>query len=195
MWHGASFTAVTLKGNHMTKRLTWMVLGLVLAGVVAVEARAQMTPAPSDPTTLDAVVEEMRMLRRAIEKQGVTAARTQLLMGRLALQDQRLNRARQATLRAEEDVSSAERERNELQTLTREVARTLDQVTDESQRQDLEQRSRLLKARLADRDAEVEKIEARLAQARQALAAETARYDELEASFNDLDRQLQRSGS
>ena len=140
------------------------------------------------------MVHEIRLLRQALERQSSMAARVQLVIGRLALQDQRTARAHQAVERLEGELTNAERDRDRMQTAGREIARSLEQVTDDERRQQLESDARMVQARLADNQADISRTEARLSQAKQALDVETGRYDELEAWLRDLDKQLQGGG-
>jgi len=55
---------------------------------------ASSQQAPEAGVTLDLLLGEVRLLRRALERQVAFQARAQLLVGRLALQDQRVMRAR-----------------------------------------------------------------------------------------------------
>ena len=164
-------------------------VALVLFWLLPAAARAQAA-APAGSGSLDAVVNEIRLLRRAIEKQSAASARAQVLLGRLTLQDQRAARARQTVERLEGEQASSERERDHFQTAARETARALEQATEPERRQQLESETRAIRARLADAQAQIPAVEARLAQARQALDAESSRYDELEASLRDLDEEL-----
>jgi hypothetical protein len=70
-----------------------LALGLVVVGLSPAVVYAQATPSPGG--TVNVLVQEIRLLRQALEKQSATAARAQLLIGRLTLQDQRTARARQ----------------------------------------------------------------------------------------------------
>jgi primosomal protein N'' len=60
--------------------------------------------------TLEALLAEVRLLRQALERQGVVATRTQLLVSRLALQDQRVARSRAALERLESELASGTQE-------------------------------------------------------------------------------------
>ncbi len=162
------------------------VLGFALACSVPAAAHAQAAPA-----TLDAVVAEMRLLRQALERQGAATARAQVLIARLTLQDQRTARARQAVERLEAELASAEREHDDLQGRARELTRALEQLTNEDVRPQLEAESRTIRARMTDVQAQRTRTEARLGEARQALHLEGGRYDDLERSLAELDRQLQ----
>ncbi len=172
------------------KRQLKVALGFVLACALSAMAHGQGVPPPSTGT-LDAVVKEIRLLRQALERHNATSTRAQLWLGRLALQDQRTARARQAVERLEGDVAGAERGRDHHQTAAREVARALEQLTDQDQRPQLESESRTVRAALAQAQAEVSRTEARLAQARQTLDAEMGRYDEVEGWLGTLEKELQ----
>jgi chromosome segregation ATPase len=165
-------------------------LGFVLVCFLPAAAHAQAPPPPSSGT-LDAVVREVRLLRQTLERQTATAARAQLIIARLTLYDHRAARARDAVDRLEGEIANAERERDQLQAASREMARSLEQATDPDRRQQLESESRVIRKRIVEAEAQRSRTEARLAQAKQTLDVETGRYDELERWLNDLDRQLQ----
>jgi chromosome segregation ATPase len=167
-----------------------LVVGIGVA-LLPVAGRAQSAAAPA---TLDTLLQEVRLLRKAIEKQGVTAARTQLLMGRIALQDQRLARARNFMERIDTELTAAERERSHLQSSAAEFARDLEETSEEPKRTELEHNVRGLRQRVTDQERVVSEIRTRHSQARQALEAESSRYDELDSWLRDLDLELQRTG-
>ena len=171
-------------------QLSVRAFGLALVMLVPMVAGAQTAPSPG-PSALDAVVKELRLLRQAVERQGLATARAQLLVGRLTLQDQRTARAQQAVERLQSEVASAQRERDELQNRFRAIAQRLEQAGADEPRQQLEEESRMTKTRLADSHTRVSDAELRLSHAKQALDIETARYDELDGWLKDLDRQMQ----
>ncbi len=164
-------------------------LGLVL-GLIAASGQAQVPPA-SAAGTLEGVINEIRLLRQAIERQSSSAARAQLLVGRLGLQDQRTARARDAVERLEGELASGQRERDQLQVAARESQRSLEQTTDPERRAELEAQTRIIREQYAKAQQRVSQTEDRLTRAREALDAETGRYDDLDRLLADLDRQLQ----
>jgi len=166
----------------------------VLLAVATLPRPGQAQSAAPGPATLDTLLQEVRLLRKAIEKQSVTAARTQLLMGRIALQDQRLARARGFMERVDTELTVAERERDHLRSAAAEFARNLEEATDEAKRAELESAVRKVRVQVTDQEKAVSGIRTRHDQARQALEAETSRYDELDSWLRDLDRELQRTG-
>jgi hypothetical protein len=61
---------------------------------------------------LNALLAEVRLLRQAIERQGTVAGRAQLLVGRLALQDQRVMRWQAESQRLESELTAMTERRN-----------------------------------------------------------------------------------
>jgi chromosome segregation ATPase len=167
----------------------------VLLAASTLPARGQAQSTSASPATLDTLLQEVRLLRRAIEKQGVAAARTQLLMGRIALQDQRVARARGLLERIDAELTAGERERTNLQSAAADFAHRLEETSDEGKRTELERDVRRFQKQVGDQQRAVAEIRTRHTEARQAMEAETARYDELESWLRDLDRELQRLGS
>jgi len=178
----------------MRKMLGWLLVSVSMGTLLPNRVDAQ-TPAAPGAAGLDAVVQELRLLRRAVERQNTTSARTQLLLARLSLQDQRVARSRQAVERLEAELLGAERERSQLQVGAREMTRALERATDPTERQSLEQESRMMRSRLTATDSAVDGVQTRLAQAKQVLEADTARYDELESWLTDVEREFQRDSS
>jgi hypothetical protein len=169
---------------------TRLILAIGVACLLPPEAHAQAVT-PSGSGALDAVVREVRLLRQTLERQAVSTARAQLLIGRLSLADQRAARARAAVDRLEGELASAERERAQLVIDSRQTAQSLEQVTDPDRRQQLELESQRIRARLAEAETQHSRADSRLANARRDLDTETGRYEELERWLTDLDRQLQ----
>jgi chromosome segregation ATPase len=161
-----------------------------LAFFLAGSGWAEVAPTATEGT-LDGVVKEIRLLRQAIERQSSSAARAQLLIGRLSLQDQRTARARDAVERLEGELANEERERDRLQVAAREVQRSLEQTTDQDRRTELETQSRIVREQYTKAQQRVSQLEGRLARGREALDIETGRYDDLDRLLADLDRQLQ----
>jgi len=166
---------------------SWAIVATLL---FALQAPAGAQTAPPAAASLDGVVREIRLLRETLERQNALNARAQLLLGRLALQDQRTARARQAVERLEGDLVTAERERDQLQASMRETTRNLDQAS-EPDRLAMESQLRMMRDQFAHAQAQIASVENRLNDARQTLAVETGRYDDLDNSLTALDRLIQ----
>lgn len=161
---------------------------LVALAVAPPEAGSQSRPEASPAA--EPVVQELRLLRRAVERHASTAARVQLLTGRLAVQDQRVARAEDVLERFERESFRLGQERLRLEAEVRDLARALDQEPDEARRAALEQEVRRARERAHEHHSTVGRLEAGRAQARNDVSAAQARYAELEAAIDDFDREL-----
>src|SRR4030095_12934554 len=136
------------EGWMRVTRTLWAVLAVLLVGPVHAAAQApQATPLP--PQNGDSLIQELRLLRQAIERHGRGSAQVQLLLGHLALQDQRVGRAQAAADRLEgpafELGEAREQERRRIDAEIRDLTRAFEQAPDDARRK--EAQSQLQSAR------------------------------------------------
>jgi hypothetical protein len=153
------------------------------------------TVAPTDRAALNALVQEVRLLRQAIEKQTAASVRSQLLASQLAVQHERVVRAQDVLDRAEEAVEEATRKQEQLRAALARHGRVSADVIEEPRRSELERQGETLRAQLLDQVRTVSRLATRHSQAEKSLTTEQRLYDDLESSLSGLDRQLQRTGS
>lgn len=151
------------------------------------------TASPPANGTLEALLTEVRLLRQAMERQTATATRAQVLVGRLALQEQRMARARAAVERLEREMSSATEESLRTNASVTEMQRMVEGEGDRTRRAQLAKELKFTELRLKEMEALIADLESRHSQALQALAAETAQLDQLEAVLEQMDRNLEGS--
>jgi chromosome segregation ATPase len=162
----------------------------LLIGLIPVPATARSQATPLPPPTGDSVVQEIRLLRQAVERQTSGSARVQLLVGRLAVQDQRVARTQEAAERMDGEAFALEQQRRRMDSEIRELTRLFEQEADEARRTELEGKLRLAKARTSEHAATTAQLETRRSRARQSAAQAQARYQELDARLNELEREL-----
>ena len=172
-------------------RMGWAVLAVVLAGPARAAGQApQATPLP--PPNGDSIIQELRLLRQAIERHGRGSAQVALLTGRLAVLDQRAARAQEAFDRLEDEAFALEQQRRRLESEARDVTHAFEQAKDEGRRADLDLRLRATRARLDEKAALAARIESRRARARQAASEEQARYRDLDEKLAGIEREMGR---
>jgi chromosome segregation ATPase len=171
----------------MKRVVAWTIL---LAAAANVAPAVAQTPAAAEASALGALLTEVRLLRQAIERQSTMTSRAQLLIGKLALQDQRVMRWQAETQRLESDVAGMAAARNLTQARLAEMRNTLQHERDPERVQALEQEARMIEAQVKQSGAQHAALEARRAEAAQALDAERARYDELSDRLERLEREL-----
>lgn len=169
----------------------WKTALALLVGLVALPAKAGAQATPLPPPTGDSIVQEIRLLRQAVERMSRGSARVQLLVGRLAVQDQRAARAQDAVDRLDDEAFPLDQRRRRSDAEVRDLARALEQEADDARRAELEGKLRAARARSGEHAQTAGQIESRRTRARQSVAAEQARYQELDAKLIELERELQ----
>jgi chromosome segregation ATPase len=163
----------------------------VLAGLVLLPAKAGAQATPLPPPNGDSIIQELRLLRQAVERMSRGEARVQLLVGRLTVQDQRVTRAQDAADRLDDEAFTLEQQRRRLDAEVRELTRALEQEADDGRRAALDGKLRTARARAGEHAATTAQLESRRARARQSASAEQARYQDLDAKLSELERELQ----
>jgi chromosome segregation ATPase len=165
--------------------------GTLAAGAILAPTLAFTQAPPTDSHQTNALINEVRLLRRAIERQSGMAARAQLLVGRLALQDQRLGRALATAERVETQATGRETHATTLSHEHAELRRLIDEATDPEVRAGAERQLRDWNRRMHEHGATAASFQSRLTEARHAVDVERARYEEIEAALSRLDRDLE----
>ena len=166
--------------------------GVLVVAALLPPAAARAQAMPPARTIEDPLLREVRLLRLAIERQSSINARAQLLMARLGVQDQRVGRASAAVERAQADAASAAQRSAQLQRELARARRLAEEAPDPNDRAAAEQQAQDLRRQMAQHGHPSSEPELRLGEARQALNAERARFEEIEGALERLDRELER---
>ncbi len=172
----------------MNRKLQAVVVAAVL--LVAIGVRAQSKPA-DDPAVLTT---EVRLLRRAVERQAAVSVRSQMLVSRLLVQYERVKRAQDNVDRTALAAEAAEHKQAQARESLTTAQRTFANVVEEPRRSEMERDIEVLRARLGEQDREVSRLRSHRQQAEQSLEAEERAYDKLETSLAGLDQELQKAG-
>lgn len=169
-------------------------LAAAVVGLSALSPAADASAQPAPAGSLDALLVEVRLLRQALERQGAVSGRAQLLVGRLALQDQRVMRWQSEVSRLESEAAGLAERRGLNQARLVEMRNTIRDDRDADRVHALEQETRLLETQIKQEAAQQAALEQRRAEAVQALDGERARYDELSERLERLERELDKPG-
>jgi len=167
----------------------WVVCGAVVfstgfgASIAAQAGRAQ------EPDVLSALLTEVRGLRQAMEQMAVAGPRVQLALGRLQLQEQRVNTmirrlemVREAVAKTEKEVATAETSLTPLEAMF---------GTDKAPRDENNPMSAMveaLKKSMAAGTAEVQRLQSEEAQIQQQIATEQGRWTDINRALEELER-------
>jgi predicted nucleic acid-binding Zn-ribbon protein len=175
-------------------RLVSSVIVVVVVAVLAIRVVAQgQAPPPANQDTLGALLVEVRGLRSAMEQLASAGPRIQLAMGRLQLQEQRVN-----TLirRADELRQAVAATQNDAVQIRQEITRTQEVVErgeNAADRPHLEAQLGILKQTLARKNAEIQRLQGEEGEIAAQVSSEQARWVEINQRLEELDRALTRS--
>jgi chromosome segregation ATPase len=175
------------------QRATWALAMAVLVvaagwgGTVAGQA-----PAGGDQNVTAALLVEVRGLRQAMERMASAGPRIQLALGRLQLQEQRVN----TMLRRHDDVkaqiASIETQVGQVRDSQARLDQELRRVTNPEVRENLEEEGRMMKLMLERLTTEQQRLQVEEVAVAQAVASEQSRWMDINARLEALERELQK---
>jgi chromosome segregation ATPase len=166
---------------------TFLVLGAWLAA--ARDGRAQST---TPPDVLAALLIEVRGLRAAMEQMASAGPRVQLALGRLQLQEQRVNTMVRRLEEVKASLAATQRRTEEMTDRLIELERGAREASDPVVRSQTEEMSKELKAELTRATADVRRLQGEEAALSQDISAEQGRWAEINQRLEDLERSLGR---
>ena len=167
-------------------RSSWP-LGLLLV------APAVFGQTPStDTQTLQALLSEVRQLKRELQTQSVTTQRTQILFFRLQTQQAAVARASERADNARAKLADTQTTRKKLETEAQGVGDRLEHTDNAAERKDLEGMSQYYKRRLEELGEVQQQEQAKQAEAEDLLRLEESKLNELQTRLDELDRALQK---
>jgi len=175
------------------RRVTWAlaILALVVAagwgGTVAGQA-----PAGQEQDLTAALLVEVRGLRQAMERMASSGPRIQLALGRLQLQEQRVN----TMLRRHDDIkariASTETQLGQMSDSQGRLDDELRRTTNPDEREQFEQEARMIKSMVERLTTELQSLQAEEIAVAQAVASEQSRWMDINARLEALERELQK---
>jgi hypothetical protein len=172
--------------RHNTPRTLLLAL-LVAAGVslaVGAEQRA--------PDVLTALLTEVRGLRAVLEQMATAGPRVQLALGRLQLQEQRIGNQVRRLDSVRAGLLAAQRELEPLERLATEVTQTIRDYPNSEGRREDERKLAEIKAELAKRQVEVQRLLTEESLLTQDISSEQNRWTEFNQRLEELERALAR---
>jgi chromosome segregation ATPase len=168
----------------------WRMAGVcgVLLGLAAMSAGVAGQTAAS-PDVLTELLREVRGLRSAMEQIASSGPRVQLALGRLQLQEQRVN----TLLRRLDEIRAALQQAQSDHEGHQQQMRQFETVIEEAGAQERKEATFMieqLKAPVARAAADIQRLQLEEASTAQLLASEQARWTDINRSVEDLERTL-----
>ncbi|HEU4891461.1 MAG TPA: hypothetical protein VFT47_07910 [Vicinamibacterales bacterium] len=150
------------------------------------------TPEELNQDTLKTLLGEVRGLRSAIEQMASVGPSVQLAMGRLQLQEQRINTLVRRADVVRDALAAAHKRAGEMQDRIGNLQRALENSTEPVHRSAIEGELPTFKQDLARVLAEIRRLQMEESEAAAQLSNEQARWAEMNQRLEELDRALAR---
>jgi chromosome segregation ATPase len=170
----------------------WMIAAAVPVLIVLGTTVGGQTPQQANQDTLGALLVEVRGLRSAIEQMASVGPSIQLAMGRLQLQEQRINMLVRRADGLRDALVAAHKQTSELQDRLRNGQRELEDNPEAQRRSQLQAFMADHKQQLARATAEIQRLQTEEADAASTIASEQARWADINQRLEELDRALRR---
>jgi chromosome segregation ATPase len=171
---------------------SWMMSAAVAVLIVLATTAGGETPQQPNQDTLGALLVEVRGLRSAIEQMASVGPSIQLAMGRLQLQEQRINTLVRRGDVVRDALAGAHKRAAELRDRFGNLQRALEDSTDPLHRSNIEGEMPIIKQELARVTAEVQRLQTEESEAAAQVSSEQARWAEINQRLEELDRALAR---
>lgn len=166
------------------------VVGLAFAAAVGLVTMAANTQTPPAPVATDALLAEVRALRNDLNQAAGTSIRTQLLVARLQLQEQRINTVARQLSEVQSQLSTTN-----LAPMTarlRQLETMLRGAISQEERMSAEQEMAELKVSMEDAQRRADGLAAQEATLSNAFSAEQSRWLELSERLDQIERDIAR---
>ena len=167
--------------------------GRVLMTVAVVAAGgtiAAQGTRPQDPDVLTALLTEVRGLRRAMEQLGSAGPRVQLALGRLQLQEQRVNTMVRRLESVREAIARTEKESVGAESQAAMMAKAFKDGDNNPENNPMSHVIETFKSAVVANAAEILRLQSEEAQLQQQIAAEQARWSEINRGLEELEQAL-----
>lgn len=167
--------------------LTAVLVSAALLGGPA-DGRAQATTTP--PEVLAALLVEVRGLRAAMEQMASAGPRVQLALGRLQLQEQRINNLVRGLEEIRNKLAQAQRDSESMTQRTSSLERMAREASDPEARGQAEAELKELKTEMTRATLDLQRLQTEEAVRTQDITAEQGRWTDLNQRLEALERSL-----
>jgi len=175
--------------SRWTRRWWIPVLGaLAVSAVFGLPLAGQEGRARED--VLQALLEEVRGLRAAMEQMTAAGPRVQLAMGRLQIQEQRLDAARRRLEDVRDAIASAERESAGAKERMAMMEDAIQRAAEPPERDALSGQLKMFKSMLVQGATDLQRLREQEAELTGVVGVEESRWTEISQRLDDLERAL-----
>jgi chromosome segregation ATPase len=167
-----------------------VVLVLAIAAGFGGALAAQGTSA--SPDVLSALLTEVRGLRAAMEQMASAGPRIEVALGRVQLQEQRVNNVLRRHTEVRERLAATEREAENFLRQMESLQLALQTLSDDNERKEMQHQLAQIKGLHTQTGADLQRLRTEEVEAAQLIALEQGRWTEINQRLEELERALTR---
>jgi hypothetical protein len=171
--------------------LCWFVLLLLLLYPSDSRAQSQSTKQSDDEPTIQSLLNEVRLLRKTLQRTGLTSYRSQIIIERIRAHNEQVLRLTRTLEEVQNEIEKIEATISRLQEESKITETQIEQETDAIRRSQLELESKDGKRIVEQYKSKLERQREREVQITKQLRADQARLDELESRLESLEREIE----
>jgi chromosome segregation ATPase len=165
---------------------------LVSAAALGGPRKSEAQGAPPSPDVLSALLVEVRGLRSAMEQMASAGPRIQLALGRLQLQEQRVDTLVRRLDQVRTSLRTTSREMEQFTERVSELDRQSREASDPEHRRQADAEMKMMKTEISRATAEVQRLQGEEATLSLDVSAEQGRWTEINQRLEELERALTR---
>jgi chromosome segregation ATPase len=170
--------------------LTFSIFSSIVNAQTSANSPAKSGQGESEQT-MHALLNEVRELRLAIQQSNLSVYRTQVVVERMRLQQQLVDRLSERLRGTREQIANWKRELGEWQEETKMIERRINRTTDATERSNLEEQQERFKSRLAAFALENTRMQEQESQLTGQLNIEQAKLADFNDQLDTLQRELE----
>ena len=167
-----------------TRTVLWG-MGLIITAMAVTATRAQ-----EQPSILPSLLVEVRGLRAAIEQMASAGPRVQLALGRLQLQEQRLNTLIVKLDGIREKLAMNQRQATQRQLQIAQFEQAIKDAPNAEEREQANHMLGMMKGEITDANNEVQRLTVEEASTAADIASEQSRWNDFNQRLEELERSL-----
>ncbi len=181
--------------------LFWIAIWCLMAPRPTLAQQASQPVAPAQAGQSDqmqmlrALLDEVRQLRLALQRNNLTAYRAQILLERLRAQQERVDRLTRELEALRNELVESKPHQAQMAEVLKGIESRLNQETDQARRNELEMEQRMVKAQLEQQAQRDERQREREAKLMAQLQIEQAKLEEINSRLDALENELEKQGA
>lgn len=171
--------------------LRWLIAGFLLCFFLSASAQAQNTRPPDDNRTIQSLLNEVRLLRQTLQRTGLNAYRSQIILDRLRARHEQVERLTRMLEEVRNEIEKTEATIPRFVERGKVMEKLIEQEADAKRRVELEFEQKEVTGAAEQYKISLERLREREAQLSAQVRTEQAKLSDLEGRLDALEREIE----